>query len=49
MILWRGGGSTGRYGGVAYVIKYKLLQNLEKAFNLEWVKQPTLLANRADE
>lgn len=26
------GGSTGRYGGVAYVIKYKLLQNLEKAF-----------------
>lgn len=32
VILWREGGSTGRYGRVTYVIKYKLLQNLEKVF-----------------
>lgn len=32
MTLWRREEQTGRCGGIAYVIKYKLLQKLEKAF-----------------
>lgn len=31
-ITLAGGELTGRYGKVAYIIKYKLLKNLEKAF-----------------